>query len=59
MRKLICVIALALLVMFAEYRFIMHSLRPYCREGGTIYIEVFGMVDVYYAEPVGLIEDLK
>ena len=54
MRKLVWMAFLAIvLLMFAEYRLIMNNLRPYCGEGGTVYIEVFGMVDVYDAEPVG------
>lgn len=56
MRKIVCLTFLAIvLLMFAEYRFIMHNLRPYREEGGTVYIEVFGMVDTYYAEPAGSI----
>lgn len=44
--------ALALFaIMFAEYRFIMCYQRPYKGENGTVYIEMFGQVDEYYAEP--------
>ena len=46
----ICIIAL-LTIMFAEYRFIMCNQRPYRGENGTVYIEMFGQVDEYYAEP--------
>lgn len=36
--------------MFAEYRFIMCNIRPYLGERNTVYLEVFGRVDEYYAE---------
>ena len=39
-------------LMFAEYRFIMHNIRPYLRENNTVYLEVFGQVDEYYAEEI-------
>lgn len=40
-------------LMFAEYRFIMHNVIPYRGEGGTVYLEIFGNVDEYYAEYTG------
>lgn len=43
---IICIISL----MFAEYRFIMNNIKPYRVERGTIYIEIFGHIDEYYAE---------
>ena len=52
MKKAI-IIALAILaMMFAEYRIIMHNIRPYTENGGTVYMEVFGIVNTYYAAPV-------
>lgn len=50
-----CVIALVsilaiLMLMFAEYRYIMCNLHPYRGENGTVYIEIFGQVDIYYAD---------
>ena len=39
-------------LMYAEYRYIMCNQCPYRGEGGTIYIEMFGRVDEYYAEPL-------
>ena len=49
--KKIIIIALAIItLMFAEYRFIMLNLCPYHGENGTVYIELFGQVDEYYAE---------
>lgn len=39
-------------LMFAEYRFIMHNICPYRGERGTVYLEIFGQVDEYYAEPI-------
>lgn len=53
MKKLIAtvLIIVALLgIMFAEYRYIMHHIKPYRGEGGTVYLEVFDQVDEYYAE---------
>lgn len=58
MKKVLVTILFLILLMYAEYRMIMNNIRPYCGEGGTVYLEVFGMVDVYYAEPVGSIKDL-
>lgn len=54
MKKAIAIIlALVLLlgIMFAEYRYIMLNLSPYKEDNGTVYIEIFGQVDEYYAEP--------
>lgn len=39
-------------LMFAEYRFIMHNIRPYLGDGGTVYLEMFGHTDTYYAESI-------
>ena len=41
-----------LAMMFAEYRFIMHNIRPYKGDNGTVYLEIFGNVDEYYAESI-------
>jgi hypothetical protein len=38
--------------MFAEYRFIMLSIKPYNGDNGVVYLELFGQVDEYYADPV-------
>ena len=55
MKKKLLTIALSLLVLFgimyAEYRYIMCNQLPYRGERGTVYIEMFGRVDEYYAEP--------
>lgn len=51
MKRIIIIILLILCMMFVEYRFIMHHLCPYRGENGTVYIECFGVVDTYYAEP--------
>ena len=54
--KKICItlisILLLLAMMIAEYRFIMHNIKPYTDDNGTLYLEVFGMVDEYYTEPI-------
>lgn len=44
------VIAVMLVIMFAEYRFIMINQHPYCGNDNTLYIEIFGQVDEYYLE---------
>lgn len=36
-------------LLFAEYRFIMVNIKPYRGENGTVYIEMFGQIDEYYA----------
>ena len=43
-------ILLLLSLMFAEYRYIMLNLKPYRGNNGTVYIEMFGNIDEYYAE---------
>lgn len=56
MKKKICIFVAAVLaaviLMFAEYRFIMVNLRPYKGNNNTVYIDFFGMVDTYYAEDI-------
>lgn len=49
MKKLIILISI-LCAMFVEYRYIMLNIKPYRGENGTVYLEVFGQVDEYYAE---------
>jgi hypothetical protein len=43
---------IVLTMMFAEYRFIMCNIRPYKGDNDTVYLEIFGNVDEYYAEPI-------
>lgn len=43
-------------LMFAEYRFIMHNIRPYFGERNTVYLEVFGQIDEYFAESIEAIK---
>lgn len=56
MKKKIITIIIGILfivsLMFAEYRFIMHNIKPYRGEGGTVYLEIFGQTDEYYAEKI-------
>lgn len=51
MKKLIAVI-LILILMFCEYRYIMLNLSPEIGDNGTVYIEIFGQVDEYYASEI-------
>lgn len=57
MKKIIIAIIVLAAFMFAEYRFIMHSLHPYKGDNGTVYIEFMGQVDEYYADPVSEMEN--
>lgn len=50
MKKLLAVILIALLVMFAEYRFIMRNIAPAFDGNGVLYLEIFGIVDTYCVE---------
>lgn len=54
MRKIVIAAALVTCILaaaFAEYRYIIRHICPYTENGGLVYIEVFGQVDEYYAEP--------
>lgn len=42
-----------LALLFAEYRFIMQNIHPYRGANGTVYLELFGKFDKYYADPIG------
>ena len=48
--RIVIILTFILSLMFAEYRLIMRSIEPYRGQGGTVYLEVFGHVDEYYAE---------
>ena len=48
--KIIIGILFLISLIFAEYRIIMHNIRPYIGENNAVYIEVFGQIDEYYAE---------
>ena len=50
MKRLIIIIIAILVLMYAEYRFIMLNICPYLCSNGTVYIEFMGNVDEYYAE---------
>ena len=50
MKKAIIIILAVLTLMFAEYRFIMRHQVPYRGDNGTVYIEMFGHIDTYYAD---------
>lgn len=44
---------LAAALLFAEYRFIMVNIHPYCDSSGTVYLELFGCIDEYQADYIG------
>ena len=47
MKKLIIILLALVVLMYAEYRFIMINLSPSKGDNGTVYIEIFGQVDEY------------
>lgn len=52
-RKIIYItigILLLITIMFTEYRFIVENIKPYRTNSGTVYIELFGRIDEYYAD---------
>ena len=48
--KFVIILVAILCAMFIEYRYIMTHIAPYRGENGTVYLEIFGQVDEYYAE---------
>lgn len=50
MKKTILIILAVFLLMFLEYRFIMHTQCIERGENGTIYSTIFGITDTYYVE---------
>ena len=52
MRKFVAILIVTIVLMFAEYRFIMTNLKPYYAEDGFLCIEFMGQSDSYYAEPL-------
>jgi hypothetical protein len=56
MKKIIIILIALVVLMYAEYRYIMLNLSPSKGDNGTIYIEIFGQVDEYYAEPASEME---
>jgi hypothetical protein len=52
MKKIIIATLIILSLMFAEYRFIMHSIHPHIGENNTVYLEIFGQIDEYYADDI-------
>lgn len=41
-------------LMFIEYRYIMLNINPYLGDNETVYLEIFGQIDEYYAEHITL-----
>lgn len=56
MKKWIVILLAILVLMYAEYRYIMLNLRPFNGDNGTVYIEIFGNVDEYYTDPTNEIK---
>ena len=50
MKKFALFVIIAVMLMFAEYRIIMHNICPSYGEDGFLHLEVFGFVDTYYVE---------
>lgn len=51
MKRLATIVAALVMLMYAEYRYIMVNLCPYYAEDGSLCIEFMGQVDSYYAKP--------
>lgn len=45
--SMILILVAIMLLMFAEYRYIMTHIHPYYGDCGDLYIEIFNSVDVY------------
>lgn len=56
MKKFLVVLIAIIVLMFAEYRFIMTHIKPYYAEDGFLCIEFMGSCDSYYAEPIFVTE---
>lgn len=56
MKKWIIILLAVFVLMYAEYGYIMLNLSPSKGDNGTVYIEIFGQVDEYYAEPASEME---
>lgn len=52
LKKFVVILIAILVLMFAEYRYIMTNLKPYYAEDGFLCIEFMGQTDAYYAEPI-------
>lgn len=50
MKKLIVILVAIIVLMFAEYRYIMTHICPYYGDNGTLYLEFHGQVDSYCIE---------
>ena len=50
MKKKLIILVTVFALMFAEYRYIMTSLRPYYAEDSVLCIEFMGQVDAYDIE---------
>lgn len=47
MKKALLIIMVILMLMFAEYRFIMRNIKPQLVDDGFLCIDLFGSVDWY------------
>lgn len=50
MKKFALFVIIAMVLMFAEYRYIMCNICPSYGDDGLLNLEVFGQVDTYYVE---------
>ena len=56
MKKVLIILIAIITLMFVEYRVIMNNMKPYYAGDSMLYVEVFGHVDYYYAEPLSAME---
>lgn len=54
--KIVIIPVVILVMMYAEYRYIMTNLVLYYAEDGFLCIEFMGQTDAYYAEPIFVTE---
>ena len=60
MKKLTVVLLVGIIVvvlMCVEYLYIMNNIRPYRGQNGLVYIEIFGQVNEYSADPISNLEN--
>lgn len=50
--KIIVGILLVISLMFAEFFVIINNIEPYRRDGGELFIEIFGQTYTYYADNI-------
>lgn len=50
--KIIIAALFVLTLLFAEYKIIIHNIKPYYVEGCTVYVDIFGHIEEFYSEDI-------